>query len=141
VSRSYDALSQTHQRGELPAGHNLEIDGTKSPPLIDRRHAHHHTSAGGGTEVHTEEEESSGMLLQPETPPITEEQLIRELQGIYPGLVMVERQCEEFGRELSQSPNELNDLEWQALSTLHRTLLYEHHDFFWLPSTHPQALC
>jgi hypothetical protein len=35
------------------------------------------------------------MLLQPETRPITQEQLVDEVRGIYAGLVMVEKKCVE----------------------------------------------
>jgi hypothetical protein len=35
------------------------------------------------------------MLLQPETRPITQEQLVNEVKGIYAGLVMVEKKCIE----------------------------------------------
>lgn len=35
------------------------------------------------------------MLLQPETRPITQEQLVNEVKGIYAGLVMVEKKCVE----------------------------------------------
>ena len=37
----------------------------------------------------------STMLLQPETRPITQEQLVNEVKGIYAGLVMVEKKCVE----------------------------------------------
>jgi hypothetical protein len=35
------------------------------------------------------------VLLQPETRPITQEQLVNEVKGIYAGLVMVEKKCVE----------------------------------------------
>jgi hypothetical protein len=37
----------------------------------------------------------AAMLLQPETRPITQEQLVNEVKGIYAGLVMVEKKCVE----------------------------------------------
>ena len=40
-------------------------------------------------------EDNRTMLLQPETRPITLEQLINEVKGIYAGLVMVEMKCVE----------------------------------------------
>ncbi|KAF8249140.1 hypothetical protein K440DRAFT_544295 [Wilcoxina mikolae CBS 423.85] len=58
------------------------------------------------------------MVRQPETRPISPEQLICEVKGIYSGLIMVEVKC--------------------SLIALHRTLLHEHHDFF-LASQHPSA--
>ena len=69
---------------------------------------------------------------------ITEEQLVNEVRGIYAGLVMVEKKCIETDKQQSQSPNKLSNLQWQALISLHRTLLHEHHDFF-LASQHPSA--
>ncbi|KAJ5573912.1 DNA/RNA-binding domain E.t1.c1-type [Penicillium hispanicum] len=75
---------------------------------------------------------------QPETNPITEEQLINEVRAIYAGLVMVEKKCIEVDKRQSESRADLSDLQWQSMISLHRTLLYEHHDFF-LASQHPSA--
>lgn len=82
--------------------------------------------------------ESHGIYLQPQTHRITEEQLVNEVRGIYAGLVMVEKKCIEIDKQQSESPNKLSNLQWQALISLHRTLLHEHHDFF-LASQHPSA--
>jgi hypothetical protein len=38
---------------------------------------------------------TSMMLLQPESNPITQEQLVNEVKGIYAGLIMVEKKCVE----------------------------------------------
>ena len=38
---------------------------------------------------------NDSILLQPETRPITQEQLVNEVKGIYAGLVMVEKKCVE----------------------------------------------
>jgi hypothetical protein len=78
------------------------------------------------------------MFRQPETHPITEEQLINEVRGIYTGLVMVEKKCIEIDRQQAESKAELSKTQWQVLVSVHRTLLYEHHDFF-LASQHPSA--
>ena len=78
------------------------------------------------------------MLLQPETRPISEEQLINEVRGIYAGLVMVEKKCVEIDQQQASKKTELSNEQWQALIALHRTLLHEHHDFF-LASQHPSA--
>jgi hypothetical protein len=78
------------------------------------------------------------MYKQPETNPITEDQLINEVRSIYAGLVMVEKKCIEVDKQQSESNVELSGLQWQAMISLHRTLLYEHHDFF-LASQHPSA--
>lgn len=92
-----------------------------------------------------EPEESPQMFAGPETRPISLEQLIAEVKGIYAGLVMVEAKCCEVDAKQTavakdqdgQYPR-LNNEQWQALNSLHRTLLHEHHDFF-LASQHPIA--
>lgn len=76
--------------------------------------------------------------LEPETHPITEDQLITEVRGIYAGLVMVEKKCMEIVDKQDRSTTPLTDKHWQAMTALHRTLLHEHHDFF-LASQHPSA--
>ncbi|KAJ1335839.1 protein SMG6 [Microdochium nivale] len=76
---------------------------------------------------------------QPETRPISQDQLVAEVKGIYAGLVMVESKCIEVDNaQSSQNDTKLNNEQWQALIALHRTLLHEHHDFF-LASQHPAA--
>ncbi|KDN63205.1 hypothetical protein CSUB01_09938 [Colletotrichum sublineola] len=77
----------------------------------------------------------------PETRPISQEQLVAEVKGIYAGLAMVESKCIEVDNAQSSTKDtspSLNPDQWQALIALHRTLLYEHHDFF-LASQHPSA--
>lgn len=86
------------------------------------------------------------MIRQPETRPISHEQLVVEVKGIYQGLVMVEAKCIEVDEKQSATAGELDhskhskltDDQWQALIALHKTLLHEHHDFF-LASQHPSA--
>ena len=88
------------------------------------------------------------IVKQPETRPITTEQLLSEVRGIYAGLVMVEAKCVEVDeKQASQAkameqeglkPPRLTNEQWQALIALHRTLLHEHHDFF-LASQHPSS--
>ncbi|EED18101.1 conserved hypothetical protein [Talaromyces stipitatus ATCC 10500] len=88
--------------------------------------------------THQPIEQTNGMFLQPETHPITEEQLVNEVRAIYAGLVMVEKKCIDIVKQQSENPEELTVLQWQALTALHRTLLHEHFDFF-LASNHPAA--
>ncbi|KAL1957641.1 hypothetical protein VTO42DRAFT_5618 [Malbranchea cinnamomea] len=83
-------------------------------------------------------QQSYQMLRQPETRPISEEQLINEVCGIYAGLVMVEKKCVEIDQQQASRKTELSNEQWQALIALHRTLLHEHHDFF-LASQHPSS--
>jgi hypothetical protein len=83
------------------------------------------------------------MLQQPETRPITQEQLVNEIRGTYTGLVTIERRLVEIDQRHTSTTDKLPNKQWQALITLHRTLLHEHHDFF-LASQHPSsspALC
>ncbi|MCJ1395728.1 hypothetical protein MMC18_008614 [Xylographa bjoerkii] len=86
------------------------------------------------------------LLLQPETRPISHDQLVVEVKGIYAGLVMVEAKCVDVDEKQSLAAQEkdparqtkLTPEQWQALIALHKTLLHEHHDFF-LASQHPSA--
>ncbi|KAF5025707.1 hypothetical protein F66182_2212 [Fusarium sp. NRRL 66182] len=88
-----------------------------------------------------DDETPAKMVLQPETRPISQDQLVAEVKGIYAGLVMVETKCIEVDNAQSSNTDansKLNNEQWQALIALHRTLLHEHHDFF-LASQHPSA--
>lgn len=80
-----------------------------------------------------------GIALQPEFSPISQEQLATEVKGIYAGLVMVEAKCINIDSQKAHNPKEpLSAEQWQALVALHRTLLYEHHDFL-MATQHPSA--
>ncbi|TRX98621.1 hypothetical protein FHL15_000695 [Xylaria flabelliformis] len=93
----------------------------------------------GRSEPPEEDSEALRLIKQPETRPISQEQLVAEVKGIYAGLMMVESKCIEVDNaQSSQSDTKLNNEQWQALIALHRTLLHEHHDFF-LASQHPSA--
>ena len=86
------------------------------------------------------------LLLQPETRPISHDQLVHEVKGIYAGLVMVEAKCIDVDGKQTAAAREkdpakrtqLTPEQWSALIALHKTLLHEHHDFF-LASQHPSA--
>ncbi|KAM5353086.1 hypothetical protein ACJZ2D_017033 [Fusarium nematophilum] len=80
------------------------------------------------------------IMKQPETRPISQDQLVAEVKGIYAGLATVEAKCIEVDNAQSSNPvgTKLNNEQWQALIALHRSLLHEHHDFF-LASQHPSA--
>lgn len=96
--------------------------------------------------MENDEESEPFILLQPETRPISHDQLVVEVKGIYAGLVMVEAKCIDLDEKQSHAAQEkdpsrrskLSDEQWQALIALHKTLLHEHHDFF-LASQHPSA--
>lgn len=99
-----------------------------------------------GPAVDNDLEPEPEILLQPETRPISHEQLLVEVKGIYAGLVMVEAKCIDVDEKQSLAAQErdssrqtkLSNEQWQALIALHKTLLHEHHDFF-LASQHPSA--
>ncbi|KAL2355908.1 hypothetical protein BJ546DRAFT_948569 [Cryomyces antarcticus] len=86
------------------------------------------------------------LIMQPDSRPISQEQLAAEVKGIYAGLVMVEAKCINIDKAQASANHEagpgqqpkLGNDHWQALIALHRTLLHEHHDFL-LASQHPSA--
>lgn len=86
------------------------------------------------------------MLLPPDTRPISYEQLVAEVRGIYAGLVTVEAKCIDIDERQSavaqeKDTNKREDSkhdQWQSLIALHKKLVHEHHDFF-LASQHPSA--
>lgn len=80
-----------------------------------------------------------GLILQPDSSPISQEQLAAEVKGIYAGLVMVEAKCINIdAAQAADTSSQLGQEQWQALIALHRTLLYEHHDFL-MATQHPSA--
>ncbi|EEH46038.2 uncharacterized protein PADG_02188 [Paracoccidioides brasiliensis Pb18] len=95
---------------------------------------------GYGKGAYTEDEQSpppvNRLFHQLPTRPISQEELITEIRGIYAGLVMVENKCIEMNQAQFKSETALSHRQWHALIGLHRTLLNEHHDFF-MASHHP----
>ncbi|KAL9629167.1 MAG: hypothetical protein Q9164_006993, partial [Protoblastenia rupestris] len=91
-------------------------------------------------------EPDTSMLRQPETRPISHDQLVVEVKAIYAGLVMVEAKCIDVDEKQTASAQEkdstkkipLTHDQWRSLIALHKQLLHEHHDFF-LASQHPSA--
>ncbi|KAK4561660.1 hypothetical protein LTR86_004339 [Recurvomyces mirabilis] len=80
-----------------------------------------------------------GLILQPDSSVISEDQLTAEIKGIYAGLVIVEAKCINIdSAQASDLSMVLDASQWQALIALHRTLLYEHHDFM-MATQHPSA--
>jgi hypothetical protein len=77
------------------------------------------------------------LLPQPDSRPISQEQLASEVKSIYAGLTMVETKCVQVDRAQATAAQDNSDPNhklasdhWQALVAFHRTLLHEHHDFF-----------
>ena len=90
--------------------------GPKGPPDI------HEDSTYMSTQAEPE------MLLQPETPHLSHEQLVVEVKGIYAGLVMVEAKCIDidkkqtaaaYKKDLTQRVQVESD-QWQYLIALHK---------------------
>jgi hypothetical protein len=52
---------------------------------------------------HSSTPENYEIVLQPETRPISQEQLVAEVKGIYGGLVMVEAKCIEVDNKQATS--------------------------------------
>ncbi|KAI0154940.1 hypothetical protein GGR57DRAFT_100675 [Xylariaceae sp. FL1272] len=120
-----DFLKRVPQQGKLwkPEQDTLSPRITKSPAQQRR----------------DEDSEALRLIKQPETRPISQEQLVAEVESIYAGLVMVESKCIEVDNaKSSTSDTEFNNEQWQALIALHRILMRKHHDFF-LSSQHPSA--
>ncbi|KAJ3580392.1 hypothetical protein NPX13_g173 [Xylaria arbuscula] len=133
-----DFLPRGPQQGKL---WNPEEDPTSSPYRAKQNAARPPRGSAPPRRVDAPEEDSETLRLikQPETRPISQEQLVAEVKGIYAGLMMVESKCIEVDNaQSSQNDTKLNNEQWQALIALHRTLLHEHHDFF-LASQHPSA--
>jgi len=80
-----------------------------------------------------------GMISEPLSCPISQEQLAVEVKGIYAGLLTVEAKCINIdAAQAADTQTVLTREQWQALIALHRTLLYEHHDFL-MATHHPSA--
>lgn len=92
-----------------------------------------------GVQPITDQARYPGMILQPDSSPISQDQLAAEVKGIYAGLVMVEAKCINIdAAQAHDVTSRLGSEQWQALIALHRTLLYEHHDFL-MATQHPSA--
>ncbi|KAB5515608.1 hypothetical protein GE09DRAFT_1208678 [Coniochaeta sp. 2T2.1] len=143
VPQDVDAVKRPHAKGTLwtpdsePQRRRPPDKANIAPSSSKHQPARHQESAYGPPG----EDTTSRLIKQPETKPISQEQLVAEVKGIYAGLIMVETKCIEVDNAQNaqtDATNKLNDEKWQALIALHRTLLHEHHDFF-LASQHPSA--
>ncbi|KAK3718560.1 hypothetical protein LTR37_005064 [Vermiconidia calcicola] len=124
-------LNQTHNR--VHAG---QRSYARLPAKVENSRAPHQR---GNSTVLGSQARYPDLILQPESSPISEEQLAAEVKGIYAGLVMVEAKCINIDAAQAADPkSQLGAEQWQALIALHRTLLYEHHDFL-MATQHPSA--
>ena len=86
------------------------------------------------------------ILLQPETKPISYEQLLVEIKRIYAGLVKVEARCIDLDQMQCLATQGKDPRQWEVPSNLHQTLLHKHHDFLLLDDNdhyyaHPSGPC
>jgi hypothetical protein len=150
--------NKTQAQAMKPGAHRLLKSSSQLVPrstLHSSQYNHHNSrSVALPTALHTKntsdheskpQGEEYTIILQPETRPISQEQLVAEVKGIYTGLVIVEAKCIEVGNKQtglaqgdSSSQPKLNNEQWQALIALYHTLLHKHYNFF-LVSRHPSA--
>ncbi|KAI0476052.1 hypothetical protein GGR56DRAFT_665852 [Xylariaceae sp. FL0804] len=127
------------RRGLPQQGKKLWNPDATSSPSTQRARPSQKEQDPRNPDQDDDEAEANTLTKEPQTRPISQEQLVAEVKGIYAGLVMVEGKCIEVDNaQSSQNDTKLNNEQWQALIALHRTLLHEHHDFF-LASQHPSA--
>ncbi|KAL2108956.1 hypothetical protein VUR80DRAFT_3152 [Thermomyces stellatus] len=144
ASDASDFIRSHHPNRNPRVESTKRANRTSGPRLLQHPPQQH---AQPGPKRHDEADGSvNTMLRQPDTRPISQQQLVAEVKGIYKGLVLVESKCIEVDAAQSAQTAqkdgepipELTDEQWQALGALHRALLHEHHDFF-LASQHPCA--
>lgn len=125
----------------LPQSHSQSPGRLASCRLASRQQ--HLRRQPGLLELQRHDPRYPGLILQPDSRPISQEQLASEVKSIFAGLTMVETKCIHVDRAqavaaLNDSNTKVASDHWQVLIALHRTLLHEHHDFF-LASHHPSA--
>ena len=119
----------------MPSRGNTLVDGkgilnTRVPSTIDEKRVAQPLRYGNAFVPLPAGSRYPGLILQPDSSPISQEQLAAEVKGIYAGLVMVEAKCINIAAGQASDPkSQLGPEQWQSLIALHRTLLYEHHDF------------
>lgn len=105
------------------------LDGASNQPLIMLQDQRPRASGFQPEDDYPEAaDEEPEMLLQPETRPISHEQLVVEVKGIYAGLVMVEAKCIDIDERQSTAAQEkdpfkrinLKNDQWQSLIALHK---------------------
>ncbi|OCK77900.1 hypothetical protein K432DRAFT_406929 [Lepidopterella palustris CBS 459.81] len=143
ASKSHRHPSHGNPRvGGLASSQSFNVVGQPNPPPQQQQQLRQ----PGIIEIQRSDPRYPGLLLQPDSRPISQEQLASEVKSIYAGLTMVETKCIHVDRAQAsaipeaegEANSKLANDHWQALIALHRTLLHEHHDFF-LASQHPSA--
>ncbi|KXT12825.1 hypothetical protein AC579_7602 [Pseudocercospora musae] len=138
---NFPSRHPTHTSFHPPARRSAvqTITGTALPDLAPRCDAEQIHSHSDRPVSNSNKSRFPGLILQPDSSPISQDQLAAEVKGIYAGLVMVEAKCINIdAAQAADSKSHLGPEQWQALIALHRTLLYEHHDFL-MATQHPSA--
>ena len=142
--------SKSSERDHRPPKHHpfqRRASNDQIDPNANETEAKHHNLEGqilasGGPPPDDDLERPAAepeMLFPPETRPISHEQLVIEVKGIYAGLIMVEAKCIDIDEQQSVAVQEkdqakrvaLNDDQWQSMIALHKRLLHERYEFFW----------
>ncbi|KAF5694011.1 hypothetical protein FDENT_1315 [Fusarium denticulatum] len=116
-------------RSPLPPSDYVKND---SPTITPRRLAK--DTARNDSLPYPASSSESKMMRHPEARPISQEELVAEVKGIYAGLVMVETKCIEVDKAHS-TEGCLPPEEWQHLIAFHLKLLHEDDDPFNISST------
>ena len=124
LTSSSGLMPKESQGRHRPTGHR----GRGNHPPGHKRHA--------DKQVQPDATLTSQIIRQLDTRGHSSEQLVREVKRIYEELVMLEDRCIEFGSSLQST--DLCEEQYQALINLHRSVLHEHHDFFFA-SQYPSA--
>ena len=145
-NRRPQALKTRQEQPKSNEPNPTVLEESQKPVTLGTEQAYSGGESPPGDEPPEGLEAEPEMLLQPDTRPISHEQLVIEVKGIYAGLVMVEAKCIDIDERQSAAAQEkdpskkidLKNDQWQSLIALHKQLLHEHHDFF-LASQHPSA--
>ncbi|KAF4547335.1 Est1 DNA/RNA-binding domain-containing protein 1 [Elsinoe fawcettii] len=122
----FDPKSDPSNSRSLPLHSQTTVIPTTETPLREVKFDSHH-----GVPSSLKREASSSS--------ISKDQLFAEVKGLYRSLEIVEQRCIRLDQGHMADKTRIIKAEgWQALTGLHRTLLYEHHDFL-LASQHPSA--
>ncbi|KAG8624544.1 hypothetical protein KVT40_007611 [Elsinoe batatas] len=131
-------------RRSEPRSRNL-FDPNKAEPVAKSASSHQQVSLRS-TEIPLREVKfdstdglPSSLKREASSNSISKDQLFAEVKGLYRSLEIVEQRCIRLDQtHMADKMKQMQPEEWQALTALHRTLLYEHHDFL-LASQHPSA--
>ena len=132
VVREWSTVANLQEQTLSTDPYITQFDSSRKPRILGKQELRPGDGPSEGLETLPE------MLLQPDTRPISHEQLVVEVKGIYASLLMVEAKCIDIDERQSAAaqekvPSKKTDLkndQWQSLIALHKQLLHEHHDSF-----------